>query len=527
MKRILVLAHREELIFQAVAHARNAGLTAGIEMGSHRSHNEDVVVSTVQTQNASKKCRTCRGQGCDKCEFRGKIKRMQYFNPHRFGLVIVDEGHHATAKSYRTVLAWFKQNPDLKVLLVTATPKRADGAGLHNVCDSVAYEMDLRHAIDEGWLCPIRQRFVTVDSLDLSEVKTKAGGDLADGDLERAWLDDDEEAKLHAVAKPCLEEAKGQPLLIFATGVAHAEKLTMAFNAYDGVTAEMVIGTTDKAERKQIVDRYKRGDTQVLVGVGCFTEGFDAPGTVVCGITRQTKSESLYLQMIGRGTRPLPGVVDGPETADERREAIAASDKPHCIILDFCGNSGRHKLVSVADVLAGSDVEPIDIESALDEAKRLNEPVDMDLLIEKAKQAREAKEKEAEERRLARTRKRAERAEYTAEDVNLFDGRNFDAFSDYDPAPWQATQKQVNFLVKLGVDPNVATKYHKAQAGKVIDQLANGTGGDYRMRFGKHKGKPLKSLPSGYLRWAKENMDNKDVQRNIAIMEGAGSDDGF
>lgn len=500
--RVLILAHREELIHQAVDHASNVGITAGIEMGTFRARREPVVVSSIQTQIASGKCRACRGLGCDFCH-NGRVRRMERFDPFDFGLVIVDEGHHATAKSYRTVLNHYRQNPNLKVLLVTATPRRADGVGLHNVCDSVAYEMDLREAIGEGWLCPIRQRFVTVHSLDLSKVGTKAGGDLADGDLERAFLGDnekEEEARLHEIAKPCVDQANGQPLLVFASGCEHAEKLTGAFMAY-GVRAELVLGRTDKEERRRIVNRYKSGETQVLIGVGVFTEGFDAPGTAVVGIARPTKSESLYLQMIGRATRPLAGIVDGLMDAESRRASIAASGKPHCVVLDFVGNSGRHKLISVADVLAGTDVNTFDMEAAIKLAKQADSDVDMEELLENAKQAREAKEKAAEERRIQATQHKAERAEYTAQDVDLFAGRNFDPFTDYRPTPVGASQKQVAYLMKLGVPADVATNYSKRQAGKVIDELSKKTGGDFILTFGKHKGRKLKDIPRGYVEW--------------------------
>ena len=522
MKRMLVLAHREELIWQAAAHARTAGLTAGVEMGNLREHGEQVVVSTVQTLNAYRSCRACRKQGCQACDGRGRYRRMETFNPDHFGLVIIDEAHHGTANSYRRIINHFARNPDLRVLGVTATPKRADGVGMHNVFGSVAYEMDLRTAIDEGWLCPIRQRFVTCDWLDLSEVATKAGGDLADGALEAAMLAGDERA-LHEIAKPTLDEAKGEPTLIFAAGKEHARQLTAAFNAYEGVAAECVIEDTDRDERKRIIERYKRRETQVLVGCLVFTEGFDAPGTTVVGVCRPTKSESLYAQMIGRGTRPLPGVVDGPETPDERRAAIAASGKPACLVLDFVGNSGRHKLVSVADVLAGNDVDPLDLEEAKAEAREAAEPVDMEQLVEKAKQARQEREerKREEAERRMRTRHRADAAEYTADDVDLFDARNFDAFSDYQPSPGGATQKQVNYLVKLGVNPNDATTYSKRQAGAVIDSLTRRTGGDFVMPFGKHRGKPLKDLPGGYRRWLAEKCDNQKVRDNLAVMDGA------
>lgn len=516
--RILVIAHREELIYQAVAHARTAGLSVGIEMGCERAHRQDVIVSSVQTQTAVSKCRQCFGEGCQLCHGKGKVRRMTRFDPRSFGLVIVDEGHHATAKSYRMVTHWYMQNPDCRVLLVTATPERADGVGLWNVADSCAYRMDLQAAIGEGWLCPIRQRFVTVDSLDLSQVGTKAGGDLADGELEKAFLGDDaqeEQRLLHSIAKPTVDQANGRPTLVFASGCEHAQKLTGAFNAYPGVTAEMVLGTTDKDERKRIVERYKRHETQVLVGVGCFTEGFDAPATEVVAVARPTKSASLYLQMIGRVTRPLPGVVDGPATAEERRAAISASQKPTCVVLDFVGNSGRHKLISVADVLAGASVDAADLAAAIVDAKRADAPVDMEALIAAAKQRREKREAEQRARYTASSH-RAESARYVAEDVDLFGGRDFRFLEHYTPGPDGATEAQVRTLVRLGIHPKTAMGYSKRQASVVIsEKTKGGHGADFIMPFGKHAGKKLRDLPSEYVDWMADNIDRPHIQREI------------
>ena len=528
MKRMLAIAHREEIIYQIAATARDTGLSVGVEMGIHRAGKCDVVVSTVQTQIARRKCKARTGSGCDLCDGRGHRMRMESFNPHEFGLVIVDEAHHAIAKSYRLVLEYYRQNPELRVLLVTATPNRSDNAGLHNVCDSVAYEMDLRTAIDDGWLVPIRQQFVTVESLDLSQVGTSKG-DLNDGELERAFLgesDIEEEKLLHSIAKPSLERASGKPLLVFASGCDHAEKLCAAFNAYPGVNAEIVLRHTDKDERKRIVARYKDGDTQVLVGVGCFTEGFDAPNTAVVAIARPTKSPSLYLQMIGRATRPPAGLIDGLPSVESRRAAIAASEKPHCVVLDFVGNSGKHKLISVGDVLAGDSVEPVDLAAALKAARKSADPVDMDELIEKAKQAREKREERErereEERRRQSTRHRADRAEYTTQDVDIFSGRRFDPYADWKPEPWQPSAAQLRLLETLGINPETSKGYSRRQASTVIDKLkGQQVGGDYRMPFGKHKGKRLSDVPGGYLRWLQESGTAKgEIARNIDIMQG-------
>ena len=419
--------------------------------------------------------------------------------------VLVHNCHHATADSYIDVYTWFGSNKDNKRLFVTATPERADGNGLHNVCESVAYEMDLRKAIDDGWLCPIRQQFIEVEGLDLSRVSTRQG-DLADGELERAFIGEDDaeqEALLHSVVKPVIDIAGKQQFIVFASGVKHATLLLAAFNAYDGSRVEMVLGSTEPFERQEIVARLKSGATQGLVNVGVATEGFDCPAVAVVAIARPTKSTSLYMQMIGRGTRPLPGVVDGPTTPEARKSAIELSAKQTCVVLDFVGNSGNHKLVSVVDVLAGADVDARDLAQAVRLAAKADTPQDMDALLEKAKQAREAKEQAEEERRKLSTHRKADAVSMRATDVDLFGGKPFDAFRDYTPThPNAATPKQVNYLVKnLGVSRNTAMAASVLQAGAMIDSMKKRTGGEFIITFGKHKAKPINQIPSGYLTW--------------------------
>lgn len=532
MKRMLVIAHRTELIEQAKQHAKNVGLSVGIEMGNERAGRQTVVVSTVQTLNASGKCWPCLGAECPTCGGTGKRKRMQKFDPSEFGLVITDEAHHATAKSYRNVYKHFRQNPDLKLLKVTATPQRTDGVGMHNVVDSVAYRKDMGDLIREGWLCKPRQRFIQVEGLDLRNVATKAGGDFADGALERAFLGEtteEEERKLHEVARTTLEEAKGQPTLVFSPGCDHAVKLTACFNSYAGVRAECVLGSTDKNERREIMHRYRTGKTQVLVNVMVATEGFDAPWTRVVSVCRPTKSLTVYTQQIGRGTRTLPGVVDGIDTAEERKAAIAASDKPYCVILDYVGNSGRHKLISVMDVLAGETIHDSDRKTAINKAKKSAEPVDIEELVEKAKQAREEREKrKAEERkRIVQSRHVADRVDYTATDVDLFSGGSFDSWTDSIPVTGPSP-KQARLLKRYGFREEFIAGISRGQASALISkkqrEMRGGSGPDFVVTFGKHAGKKLKDIPRGYREYM-ANVPNAtgamaEAQRHIQQMEG-------
>jgi len=486
MGKVMLIAHRKELIYQAVGHAKRAGLSSGIEMAhQHAIGNEDVVIASVQSLNASRKCDQCFGEGCDDCHD-GKVKRFTRFNPRTYGLIVCDEFHHFTARSNRNVLTWFGQNTNQKTLGVTATPKRSDKIGLHNVCDSVAYRMDLREAIDEGWLVPVRQKLVTVDGLDISKVTVRQGK-LDEGQVEAAFLgtEADEEEMLHAIVKPTLLEATGRKTLVFAAGQDHAKKLAASFAAH-GVDAGVVIDSTEHRERAELVEAFNNGDMQVLVNCMCFTEGFDAPATAVIANCRKIgpNSVGLLLQIIGRSTRPLPGVVDGPLTAEARRAAIAASEKPFATILDFVGNSGDIKLLTVADVLAGDRVDPLDLKEALEIATRDGETHDIDELIEKAKQSRAeaAERKERERRQRLMTNTKADRADYSAVDVDLFSGERFDFRGDVVEL---ATAKQKRFLRSQGIEKKKVDVMTKRQAGAIISATYKTVETDWRTLMGE------------------------------------------
>jgi hypothetical protein len=163
----------------------------------------------------------------------------------------------------------------------------------------------------------------------------------------------------------------------------------------------------------------------------------------------------------------LAGIVDGPETAEERKKAIADSEKSHCVVLDFCGNSGEHKLVSVADVLAGDSVDPIDLAQAIAIAKEEGETVDTAELIEKVKQARKEAEdrKEAERIKRLMTSTKADHADYTAVDVNLFAG---DKFESNGSQAEMASDGQRRFLKHLGIDKKQSKHLTKKQASGII-----------------------------------------------------------
>lgn len=307
--RVLVLAHRDELLEQARRRLEAmTGELVDLEQAEWRASGSRMVVGSVQTLS--------------------RLKRLQRFKANAFDLVVVDEAHHAVAASYRRVLNHFA---GAKVLGVTATPDRGDERAMGLVFDTVAYRRDIEDGIADGFLCPVRVRSVHIDSVDLAAVRTVAG-DLNSADLEAVMST---EGALHGVAQPLLELTGDRRTIVFhGPTVANAHRLTEVLNRYRPGFARCVDGTTPDDERKAIFRAHKAGEFSALVNVGIATEGYDDPGISCVALARMTKSRALYAQMAGRGLRIAEG-------------------KPDCLLLDFVGNAGRHVLVSPFDILGG------------------------------------------------------------------------------------------------------------------------------------------------------------------------------
>lgn len=458
-KIAVVLAHREELIRQAVDKIERftsrqcavemAALTADVGQSLRRI---DVVVSTIQTQNS------------------GKPPRMQRFDPEQVAAVIVDEAHHAVSPSYRAVLDYYRTG-GAKLIGVTATPDRADESALGQVFSAAPYVYDVADAIRDGWLVPIRQQMCKVTGLDYSQVRTTAG-DLNAGDLSEVMED---EGTLQGIASATRQVVGERKTLIFTVTVKEAERLAEIINRHRPGSAAAISGETDKVQRARLVRDFAERRLQYLVNVGVFTEGFDDPGVECVVMARPTKSRSLYAQMLGRGTRPSESIAAKlgiMETAEERRAAIANSDKPGVLVLDFVGNSGRHKLVTALDILGGKEDDP-DAEAIRAKAQKLAEEageegraVDPE---EIAKKAKEELEKEREEA-ARRVRLRAS-ATYEVVDVSPFYG----VLGIDTPMPLpkrypgkQLTEKQVAALEAFGFKDAAGMDY--ADGKRLLDE---------------------------------------------------------
>lgn len=401
--KAIVFAGTRELVFQAKDKIeRVTGLNVEIEMGELKASMErtlftphaDVVCATWQTS-------TSGGDGGG---------RMSKFNPHDFSLVIIDEADGAVSWSYKKILDYFKQNPKIKILGVTATPERGDNESLGQVFDSEAFEpppdwvgerenwmgYDILYLKNKGWLVPVMQQIITVEGIDISNVKTVAG-DLSSSELNAVMI---QEKNLHGIVKPTIDILGKRQGMGFAASVEHARICSNIMNRHRAGMSAWVHGKTDPNDRKKIDSDFQRGEIQFLWNFGVYCRGYDASCIEVIAQGRPTKSISLYKQFIGRGTRPHESIAHKLDLCASdvvRKILIERSVKPHCLVLDFVGNSGKHNLVTTANILGG-DVSPDAIKEAVEEARRHGRPVRMDKSVEEQERiVKERKKREADE----------------------------------------------------------------------------------------------------------------------------------
>lgn len=332
--RALVLVHRDELADQAMnkIHQVAPDLHVGKVKAGDNELDVDVVVASVQTLAVPSRMAALRDS-----QFPGG----RFSAP--FGLVVVDEAHHAVAPSWRRVmeeLGCFQGHYGEPVPAMyapatvgfSATLARGDGIGLGSVWQEVAYAISLTRLIRRGHLADVRGIQVKMTNLDLSEVK-RSGGDYQVGSLGSALLASDAP---EVIAAAYHEHAGDRQGVVFTptvdTACAVAYEMTRT-----GTPTAVITGDTSREDRQLIYKRYREGDIQVLANCMVLTEGFDAPWASCAVIARPTSSAPLYTQMVGRVLRPWPGKTDA-------------------LVLDVVGASSANKLATLIDLAPGKVV---------------------------------------------------------------------------------------------------------------------------------------------------------------------------
>ena len=293
-KRILIVAHRRELLKQISAALKSVGVAHAVMAGGYRGvPTANVVVASVFTL----------------------VKRMKGIKP--FDLIIGDEAHHFTAlSSWGKVVAGF---PTARLLGVTATPERLDGKGMGQMFEDMVMGPTVAELTAQGFLS---QAIVYAPSVpDLGGVGTRMG-DYAQKQLEEAM---DKSIITGSAVKHYAKHAPGKKAIAFCVGVKHAIEVAKDFREA-GFAASHIDGGMDEAARDGVLQAFQDGRVQVLTSCDLVSEGFDLPAVEVAILLRPTKSVGLYLQQCGRAIRPHP-------------------DKERTIILDHAGNTARHGFI--------------------------------------------------------------------------------------------------------------------------------------------------------------------------------------
>jgi superfamily II DNA or RNA helicase len=293
-KTVLVLAHREELIKQAADKiTAMTGIEPGIiKAGYKPDYSKPIQVASVQS-----------------------LTRRLHHSP-QFNLIVIDEAHHATANSYRSILANFPQS---LILGVTATPIRLDGSGFRGLFDELVCGVTVKELIEMGSLSPLKY-YAPERSMSLVGVR-KRGGDYSAEQIETANPSE-------SVAADCLKAYRDylqdKQVVIFAVSVSHSQAIAASFVA-NNITAAHLDGSSNGDVRSLTMAAFRAGKIKVLTNCALFDEGLDIPGLDGVILARPTASLGRYLQMVGRALRP-------------------SSNKEYASIIDLAGNWESHGL---------------------------------------------------------------------------------------------------------------------------------------------------------------------------------------
>jgi superfamily II DNA or RNA helicase len=344
--KMLVLAHREELIDQAIEKMSKVNPTLRIdkEMAEHRADPEaaDVIVASVATLG------------------RKGTKRLDNYDWSKFDKFVVDEAHHSVASSYTNIYeaAGLFEPGDKRLLLgVTATPQRGDGQALAKLFQKIVFSYSMRQAIEDGWLVEPRGFKISTDtSLD--------GIKVTQGEYDQTQLANtvNTPKRNQLIAKAWLDHAQGRQTVGFSVDIQHAKDLAAVFKHY-GIKAEALWG--DDPQRAEKLAAHRAGEITILFNCGVLIEGYDdwQIGCVI--LAGPTKSPVKFTQMVGRGTRLQDGIGNLNEFLEKKTGHVCAdqglsghcklcSVKTDCIVLDVVDASSRNSLVTLPTLMGMS-----------------------------------------------------------------------------------------------------------------------------------------------------------------------------
>lgn len=415
-KRVLFLAHREELLLQTIDKFSKAiGVIPQLEKAEHRaSLSAQIVVGSVQTF----------------------LSRADRWPENHFDLVIVDECHHSISDSYQKVLTRFDKHS--KVLGITATADRSDKRELGDYFENVAHEVPLFDLINSKFLCPISIKAVPL-KISLSEVKQTAG------DFDSRGLDSALAPYFDSIAEAIKLYAPGRKTLVFLPLIATSKSFTEVCIAH-GLKARHIDGYSE--DRREILAAFARREFELLNNAMLLTEGFDDPSIDCIVNLRPTRSRPLYAQIVGRGTR-------------------ICDNKDGLLILDFLFQHEKHVLVRPANLIASSEEEAEEMmQVAYEKAESggVSDELDLQALASDCRSKREQKLKEELARKANRASKFISAEEFALKHHHM-------EIAEYQPTmKWHeemVTEKQSKYIEEAGIDPE--TVKGKGQASAILD----------------------------------------------------------
>ena len=289
MEKVWIVAHRRELVSQIDETVR--------KFHSYSTSNTSSLLSSVKAMSIQWLMRHY-----------DEIEEVP-------GMIVIDEAHHALAKTYKEMWERF---PKAKFLGLTATPCRLNGKGFTDLFDVLVQSWDVPEFISKGRLATYDFVSIKSDGMTqrLIDSLQKRG---ADGDYQNKEMDMllNKKPSIERLYRSLEEYGKDRKGIVYAINISHAQKITKLYQEH-GVKAIAIDSKTPAAERQQDIEAFKKGDIQVLVNVDIFSEGFDCPDVEFVQLARPTLSLAKYLQMVGRGLRVAKG-------------------KKNCVIIDNVG----------------------------------------------------------------------------------------------------------------------------------------------------------------------------------------------
>lgn len=279
--RLLFVAHRKEILEQSLRTYREVlgdGSFGELYVGGQRPERWQHVFASVQSLHSY---------------------GVTNIPADAFEVVVIDEFHHAEARTYRGILDHLTP---AELLGLTATPERADGTDVRAFFEGrTAAELRLWDALGADLLCPFHY-FAVADSTDLKAIRW-ARGRYDEAELENLYTGNDARARIVLNnLRDKVTDLSVMRALGFCVSVAHAEYMTRVFNDA-GIPARTVTGTTPQHEREHALRSLRDGDVKVLFTVDVFNEGLDVPDVDTLLMLRPTESATIFMQQLGRGLR--------------------------------------------------------------------------------------------------------------------------------------------------------------------------------------------------------------------------------